>query len=171
MIFFKFCGLLRTFCICFKHLLKHFFRLFFESYFKYFSEYMFLNVFLNIFFLFQVLMLTLQMNSKELPCISQPLKVIRKSLIFCYRLVSIKKYLIIYKYIRFIERYSLINMRQLQILFNWTKTWHRIVCWFSWIYLYLPAPAWCDHKIVLQIKTQQFYDHIMQVLVKTGKFS
>ena len=29
-------------------------------------------------------------------------------------------------------------MRQLQILFNQTKTWHGIVCWFSWIYLFLP---------------------------------
>ena len=29
--------------------------------------------------------------------------------------------------------------------------------------------AWCDHKFFLQIKTKQFYDHIMQKLVKTGK--
>ena len=33
----------------------------------------------------------------------------------------------------------------------------------------LPVSACCDHKIVLQIKTKQFYDHIMQKLVKTGK--
>ena len=33
--------------------------------------------------------------------------------------------------------YSLINMRQVQILFNSTKTWHCIVCWFSWISLFL----------------------------------
>ena len=65
--------------------------------------------------------------------------------------------------------YSLINMRQLQICFNQPKTWHQIVCWFNWIYLYLPVLAWCDHKIVLQMKTKQFYDHIMQKLVKTGK--
>ena len=42
---------------------------------------------------------------------------------------------------------------QLQILFNLTKTWLRIVCWFSWISLFLPVLAWCDHKIVQQIKT------------------
>ena len=33
----------------------------------------------------------------------------------------------------------------------------------------LPVFAWCDHNIVLQIKTKQFYDHIMQKLIKTGK--
>ena len=38
-------------------------------------------------------------------------------------------------------------------------------------YLFLPAFAWCDHKIVLQIKKKQFYDHIMQKLVKTGKYT
>ena len=38
--------------------------------------------------------------------------------------------------------YSLINMRQLQILFNEAKTWHHIVCWFLWIYLFLPVFAW-----------------------------
>ena len=37
------------------------------------------------------------------------------------------------------------------------------------ISVFLPVFAWCDHKIVLQIKTKQFYDHIMQKLVKTGK--
>ena len=37
------------------------------------------------------------------------------------------------------------------------------------ISVYLPVFAWCDHKIVLQIKTNQFYDHIMQKLVKTDK--
>ena len=37
--------------------------------------------------------------------------------------------------------------------------------------LFLPVLAWRDHKIVLQIKTKQFYDHIMQELVKTGKLS
>ena len=47
------------------------------------------------------------------------------------------------------KMYSLINMSQLQILFNWPKTWHWIVCLFSWIYLFLPVLAWCDHKIVL----------------------
>ena len=33
--------------------------------------------------------------------------------------------------------YSLINMRQLQILIISVKTWPRIVCWFSWISLFL----------------------------------
>ena len=28
---------------------------------------------------------------------------------------------------------------------------------------------WSDHNIVLEIKTKQFYDHIMQKLVKAGK--
>ena len=65
--------------------------------------------------------------------------------------------------------YSLINMRQLQNLFNQSKTWHQIVGWFSWISLFLPVLAWCDHKIVLQIKTKQFYEHIMQKRVKMGK--
>ena len=38
-------------------------------------------------------------------------------------------------------------------------------------YLFLPVLACCDHKIVPQIKKKQFYDHNMQELVKTGKFS
>ena len=25
------------------------------------------------------------------------------------------------------------------------KTWHEIVCWFSWIYLFLPVLAWAAH--------------------------
>ena len=29
--------------------------------------------------------------------------------------------------------------------------------------------AWCDHKIVFFWSAEQFYDHIMQKLVKTGK--
>ena len=66
--------------------------------------------------------------------------------------------------------YSLKNMRQLQILFIYAKDWHRIVCWFLCIYLFLPVFAWCcDHKIVLFWSAEQFYDHIMQKLVKTGK--
>ena len=67
--------------------------------------------------------------------------------------------------------YILINMSQLQILFYETKTWHRIVWWFSWISLFLPVLAWSDHTSVLQIKTKHFYDQIMQKLVKIGKFS
>ena len=65
-----------------------------------------------------------------------------------------------------IHSYSLINMRQLQSLFKQSKTWHQIVCWFSQIPLFLPVLALCDHENVLQIKTKQFYDHIIQELVK-----
>ena len=67
------------------------------------------------------------------------------------------------------QSYSLINMRPLQILFNKTKTWHRIVYWFSWISLFLPVLAWCDQKIVLFWSAKQFYDRIMQKPVKTWK--
>ena len=65
--------------------------------------------------------------------------------------------------------YSLINRRQLHIFFTQAKTWHRIVCWFSWISLNSPVFASCDHKIVLFWSAEQSYDHIMQKLVKTGK--
>ena len=54
--------------------------------------------------------------------------------------------------------YSLMNMRQLHILFNWAKTWHRIVCWFLRFYRFLPVFAQCGHKIVLF----RYTDHIMQ---------
>ena len=37
------------------------------------------------------------------------------------------------------------------------------------ISVFLPVFAWCDHNIVLQIKTKQFYDHIMQKMIKTQK--
>ena len=37
--------------------------------------------------------------------------------------------------------------------------------------VFLPVFAYCDHNIVLQIKTKQFYDHIMQKLVQTGKYT
>ena len=60
-------------------------------------------------------------------------------------------------------------MRQFHIFFNQAKNWHKIVCWFLRFYLLLPVFAWCDHDIDLQIKTNQFYDHIMQKLVKKGK--
>ena len=60
-------------------------------------------------------------------------------------------------------------MRQFHIFLNQTKTWLWIVCRFLCFYLFLPLFAWCDHNIVLQIKTKQFYDHIMQKVVKTGK--
>ena len=48
-----------------------------------------------------------------------------------------------FKIINWKRRYSLINMRQLR----------------------------CDHKIVLFWSAGKFYDHIMQKLVKPGKFS
>ena len=35
----------------------------------------------------------------------------------------------------------------------------------------LPVLAWCDQQIVLSWSAEQFYDHIMQELVKTGKFT
>ena len=41
----------------------------------------------------------------------------------------------------------------------------------SVFYLFLPVFAWCDHRIVLQIKTEQFCDHIIQKLVKTQKLT
>ena len=34
---------------------------------------------------------------------------------------------------------------------------------------FLPVFAWCDHKIVFDWSAEQFYDHIMQKLVRTGK--
>ena len=36
-------------------------------------------------------------------------------------------------------------------------------------FVFLPVFALCDDKIVLQIRTKQFFDHIMQKLIKTGK--
>ena len=44
--------------------------------------------------------------------------------------------------------YSLINRRQLHIFFTQAKTWHRNVCWFSWISMNSPVFEWCDHRIV-----------------------
>ena len=41
---------------------------------------------------------------------------------------------------------------------------------FTRFYPFLPVLASCDHKIVF-LSVEQFYDHIMQELVKTGKFS
>ena len=61
------------------------------------------------------------------------------------------------------------NLRQFHIFFNQAKTWHWIVCWFLCIYLFLPVFAWYDHKIVLFGSAEQYHDHIMQKLVKTGK--
>ena len=67
--------------------------------------------------------------------------------------------------------YSLMNMRQLQILFNQTKLDIGLFVDLAEFPCFLPVLAWCDHNIVLQTKTKQCYDHIMQELVKTGKFS
>ena len=39
------------------------------------------------------------------------------------------------------------------------------------ISVFLPVFAWCAHRMVLLIKTKQFYEHIMQKLVKTGKYT
>ena len=43
--------------------------------------------------------------------------------------------------------------------------------WFLCIYLFLPVFAWCAHKIVLFRPAEQFYEHIMQKQVKTGKYT
>ena len=40
-------------------------------------------------------------------------------------------------------------------IFNETKTWHQIVCWFSWIYLFLPVLAWADDKICFVLICRQ----------------
>ena len=37
------------------------------------------------------------------------------------------------------------------------------------LFVDFPVFPLCDHKIVLQIKIKQFYGHVMQKLVKTGK--
>ena len=42
-------------------------------------------------------------------------------------------------------------------------------CLLIYVFLFLPVFVWCDHKIVLFWSAEQFYDHIMQKLVKTGK--
>jgi hypothetical protein len=39
------------------------------------------------------------------------------------------------------------------------------------IYLFLPIFAWCVHEIVLFCTAEQFYEHIIQKLVKTGKYT
>ena len=41
----------------------------------------------------------------------------------------------------------------------------------SLIFAFLSVFAWCDHKIVLQIKIKLFYEHIIQKLVKSGKYT
>ena len=55
----------------------------------------------------------------------------------------------------------------IHIFFSQAKIWHQIACWYLNFYLFLPVLAWCDHNIVLKVKTKQFYDHIVQKLVKT----
>ena len=39
------------------------------------------------------------------------------------------------------------------------------------ISVFLPVFAWCDHKIVLFWSAEQYYEHIMQKLVKTQKLT
>ena len=39
------------------------------------------------------------------------------------------------------------------------------------ISVFLPVFAWCDHKIVFFWSAEQFYEHIMQELEKTGKYT
>ena len=79
--------------------------------------------------------------------------------------------------------YSLMNMRQLHILFNSAKTWHVVVCWFLcfppnlpelnlilfWtseqnnfrfssgkLAVFSPKFTWAEPKILLNIRTEQF---------------
>ena len=59
-------------------------------------------------------------------------------------------------------------MRHFHIFFNRGKNWHQIVCSFLCFYQFLHDVI-IILNIVLQIKTKQFYDHILQKLVKTGK--
>ena len=66
--------------------------------------------------------------------------------------------------------YSLINRRRLHIFFTQAKTWHWIVCWFSWISLNSPVFAWCDHKIVLFWSAEQFYDFDVKFWLNWRKY-
>ena len=52
---------------------------------------------------------------------------------------------------------------------NFIQLSQNLTCWFLCFYLFLPVFAWSDHEIVLFWYAEQFYDHIMQKLVKTGK--
>ena len=42
---------------------------------------------------------------------------------------------------------------------------------FVFLPMFLPVFAWCDLKIVLFWSAEQFHGHIMQKLVKTGKYT
>ena len=50
---------------------------------------------------------------------------------------------------------------------NFIQLSQNLTCWFLCFYLFLPVFAWSDHEIVLFWYAEQFYDHIMQKLVKT----
>ena len=55
-----------------------------------------------------------------------------------------------------VTKYSLMNMRQLHILFNSAKTWRVIVCWFLCFTSNSPEFTWTEPKIVLNIRIEQF---------------
>ena len=65
------------------------------------------------------------------------------------------------------SKYSLINMRQLQILFNYAKTWHRIVCRFQCFYQFLHVII----KLFCFDLQNNFLIRSCKNCVKTGKFS
>ena len=58
--------------------------------------------------------------------------------------------------------YSLMNMRQLQILFNWARTWHRIVCWFLCFYHFL-------HDVIIKLFCRSKQNNFMVTSLITGK--
>jgi hypothetical protein len=62
--------------------------------------------------------------------------------------------------------YSWINMMQLHILFNQAKIWHQIVCW---LLCFLPVYTSFCIMWSLNCSAEQFCDHVMQKLIKTGK--
>ena len=62
-------------------------------------------------------------------------------------------------------------MRHFQILFNKPKTWNGIFGWFSWIYFFFTSSCMMWSLNCFVQSAEQFYDHTMQELVKTGKFS
>ena len=56
--------------------------------------------------------------------------------------------------------YSLMNMRQLHILFNSAKTWHEIVCWFLCFSLNLP-------ELIIKLFRKSEQNNFM---ISSGKF-
>ena len=57
-------------------------------------------------------------------------------------------------------------MRELQILFNQPKTWHRIVCWLSWIYLFLPVLL---HDVIIKLFCRSKQKSLWSHHATTGK--